>query len=77
MSRRDYVALAAALDESDATLDVVLAVVRVLQADNARFDRSRFMSACGFGAPLAKLPRATSLAGIALDELAARRTATR
>jgi hypothetical protein len=70
MSRKDYVALAAALDESDATIEVVLAVVRVLQADNASFDRSRFMSACGFGAPVVKLPRARTLAGIALDEIA-------
>ena len=58
MTRKDYVALAcalrAALPDSASALEVLQwradcdAVARVCALDNSRFDRDRFMDACGF-----------------------------
>jgi hypothetical protein len=63
MSRKHYIALAAAIreqverfDPSNPTEAMAIATVkataegiaRALRADNSRFDHSRFMEACGF-----------------------------
>jgi|SRR5581483_5811624 len=61
MSRKDYNALAAALAECKAENREILGagsvlksaaerIADVLAADNARFDRGRFLTACGFEA---------------------------
>jgi hypothetical protein len=47
MSRKDYVAIAEALNSASATQEVIYSVGRVLLADNPRFDWSRFIKACG------------------------------
>ena len=60
MSRKNYQALAAAILESKTESSTALGSFTVLQrtagriadvlaADNPRFDRSRFLTACGFG----------------------------
>lgn len=59
MSRKDYVALAAALNEAKAETSEILGSAHVLKIaseriasalkeENIRFDRARFMSAAGF-----------------------------
>lgn len=65
MTRKDYVALADAIDSARhaadtmpgdareygtaAVLDCAQLIARVLEGDNERFQRARFMVACGFG----------------------------
>lgn len=51
MSRRDYIAIAAALKDSDASRVTCRAIADVCAADNQRFDERRFLVACGFGQP--------------------------
>jgi hypothetical protein len=61
MSRKDYVAIANAIvgqvkslqladnwDGIDAVCEVTKAIADVLGADNDRFDRDKFVTACGF-----------------------------
>jgi len=47
MSRKHYRALAQALKDSGASLQVIASIAKVLQADNPRFDSAIFFSACG------------------------------
>ena len=59
MTRKHYVAIAAAFDyqrqtvadmgkqAQQAVTDCAVAVANVMAADNARFDRARFLKACG------------------------------
>ena len=48
LSRKNYVAIAAALKASQASIETVKAVAEVFEQDNPRFDRDRFLSAaCG------------------------------
>lgn len=60
MSRKDYVALAEALKQAkdkhreilgagSVLKDAAERIADVLQSDNPRFDRGRFLTACGFG----------------------------
>lgn len=62
MTRKDYVAIAEAIEEGlkvnglgggwseakGAILTVAKEIANVLAADNKRFDRERFLKACGF-----------------------------
>lgn len=57
MTRKDYVLIAAAIKsqlgfvphERDLTIEAVAkAIAAALAQDNPRFDRERFMKACGF-----------------------------
>ena len=60
MTRKDYRALAQAINTRvnatraldkrgvDNIYDVTVAISSVLQADNPRYDASKFMTACGF-----------------------------
>jgi hypothetical protein len=55
MTRKDYVALAQALQgQNDTTTDphqhvrVCLAIAKALEQDNPNFDRVRFLNACGW-----------------------------
>lgn len=43
MTRKDYVALAKALHDSDAPDRTINAIAKVLADDNPRFDRQRFI----------------------------------
>lgn len=45
MTRKDYVALAAALRDTRAPMSTVLAIAKVLRDDNPRFDMERFLTA--------------------------------
>ena len=54
MTRKDYVLIASALKANrdkwvvtPTWLDAVYSVADALKADNARFDRARFLAACG------------------------------
>lgn len=51
MTRKDYILLASHIAngyrEGDITDDGVLVIADALASDNGRFDRSRFMDACG------------------------------
>jgi len=62
MTRKDYIAIAAALREASAPVwasqifptsgeemrqDIIGRIASVLQADNPHFDRARFLAACG------------------------------
>ena len=47
MTKKDYVKLAAAIKEGGATPDFVEMLMEVLEADNPRFDRVKFLIACG------------------------------
>ena len=58
MTRKDYVLIAAALKASrdrwvfaQTWLDAVHSVANALMEDNARFDRERFLIACGAVSP--------------------------
>ena len=46
MSRKHYRAIAEALKESKAPIDVINAMAKVLKADNPNFDYHRFWQAC-------------------------------
>ena len=61
MTRRDYLAMAAAINEDRARFDedgacrfgvesAAKALAEVLAANNPRFDRERFLAACGIKA---------------------------
>lgn len=45
MSKKQYVAIAAALNESLATIDIVNAIADALAGSNPAFDRNRFIKA--------------------------------
>jgi hypothetical protein len=51
MTRKDYVLIAQAIADvycdSEAQLLIADSISQALQADNARFDRARFLTACG------------------------------
>lgn len=54
MTRKDYVAIAKAIEEQAELHDDVVvhavadAIANVFSADNPRFDRGKFLTACGF-----------------------------
>lgn len=59
MTRKDYVAIAAAIrkeviysgsETTTALKSVADSIADIMKRDNPRFDRSRFIDACGFGA---------------------------
>ena len=47
MSRKHFVEIAAALKDSNASMETVQAMCNVLARMNPRFDRQRFIAACG------------------------------
>lgn len=55
MSRKNYIAVAAALKETHASEQTIKAIADVFQKDNPRFDRERFFVASSSG--LIRIPR--------------------
>ena len=49
MSRKNYIAVAAALKETHASEQTIKAIADVFQKDNPRFDRERFFVASSSG----------------------------
>lgn len=51
MTRKDYVLIAQAIADvwcdSQAQADIADSIANALEADNPRFDRARFLDACG------------------------------
>jgi hypothetical protein len=54
MTRKDYVMIADAIkaqykphNDPDTIQEIALGLADLLEGDNARFDRARFLSACG------------------------------
>ena len=47
MTRKDYILIAKAIQESTDKTEIAYAIATVLAADNPRFDRARFLAACG------------------------------
>jgi hypothetical protein len=47
MTRKDYVLIAKAIQESADKVEIAHALAAILGADNPRFDRARFLAACG------------------------------
>lgn len=47
MSRKHYVAIARAVDLADNKVDVAYNLASIFANDNPRFDRARFLEACG------------------------------
>ena len=54
MTKKHFIALAAAIKSSDNDLQTktfaALVIIRVAEQDNPRFDRGRFLTACGLEA---------------------------
>jgi hypothetical protein len=48
MTKKDYVAIARCISQAQTVRALADALCEVFAADNERFDRRRFMAACGF-----------------------------
>lgn len=53
MTKKHFIALAREIAQSSRTTEdrlfAAMVVIRVAEADNPRFDRARFLTACGLG----------------------------